>query len=385
MGCLLIIVIVSAILRYNTIFTPVKLQAQIHLPFKASASLIEITASNTQKIEEISVFSSGENDPVLRVSLSPDGCCVFAIHKSGALIKWDMANHALISNYMLGNTHFRGTNFSADGSRLVTPREVLNGGKMLGANVWDTASGKLVFCEGNPDDCPNGQYWDEQKGFFLDPTGEWLFGYHLSNLEYVSYQMSNIDIQNITNHSIDFTGSGYLLLGDQYSHDSNAVIVLMSADINTKYLAYALADGMVRVETVKHPLTLENYGYSFDYGEGYQKQRVDVIDLAIDDTRTWLAELRSDELLVWNLQRGFLFPLVLRVPISQGTALAFDHTGQTLTVSTDSEIRFYDLNWPNLAGSIPVKNTTTLTFSRDNRMLISGDSAGAIHIWGIPK
>jgi WD40 repeat protein len=364
--------------RLNSIYAPVSLPVQIRLPFDANGLLQEINISNAKNLQELHVFSEHGNTPVLKLSFSVDGCCVLAIHTDGLLEKWQVRPEKLVAQYQLGKTHSRAVSFSADGSRLVTPRQVLDDGKILGANVWNPSTGKSIFCEGSHPECPGSHSWEAEDGLVLDSNGKWLLGYGLMVTEepgYARTQSPTYDWQMIEDSS-EPTETGLLPLDKIYIEDPNTQIAMATSV--SPYFAFAFANGLVSVQTIE-----ASYSFPLYYTDGVKKTRVNVVDLAMDDTRTWLAELCDDELLVWNIQR-WVRPLAMRVPAPKATALAFDHTGQILAVATDTEIRFYDLNWGTVAGNISTQGTSTLTFGRDNRMLISGDSIGNVHTWGIP-
>ncbi|MGD0752476.1 MAG: hypothetical protein ABSA23_13855, partial [Anaerolineales bacterium] len=64
--------------------------------------------------------------------------------------------------------------------------------------------------------------------------------------------------------------------------------------------------------------------------------------------------------------------------------LAFDRSEQLLFVGTNDAISVIDLAEKSTLTTISTAGLTTFTISSDNRLLIWGDSKGAIHIWGIP-
>ena len=118
------------------------------------------------------------------------------------------------------------------------------------------------------------------------------------------------------------------------------------------------------------------------YGRYDDKNPMYTSDLAIDDTRTWLARLTDEELIIYDLRKRF-FPRQLKIPISNGNLLAFNHSGNLLAVATDEEIIMFDIAKREQVALFDTGEATALFFTHDDRLLTWGDADGVIHIWGV--
>jgi len=78
-----------------------------------------------------------------------------------------------------------------------------------------------------------------------------------------------------------------------------------------------------------------------------------------------------------------IFPRHMKIPISNGNLLAFNHSGNLLAVATDNEILMFDIAKREQVASFDTGEATALFFTHDDRLLTWGDADGVIHIWGV--
>lgn len=385
--------------RYNARFIPIPLKINIGPPYHFNNQLQELTTYNIKGVKELRSISSGYLSKILRITLSSDGDYLLFVNDNGYLSKWDIFNGQEIESYEIGAVVPAALNFNRDGSRLLVPYMVTDDEKIIGAKIWDTRTGVVLYCNGVKGDCPVDYNWDiAQDGYFLDPTGKWLLGYFidyesdLNTKRDRAYSLSEVVIHDITNPAppTDIDGAFELQSLDsdfKYFDDKNAELIALTTDIETQYVAYAFANGVVRIRTVHDPIPLSTTvsPYQLDYQQVLQKERVNVTDIQIDDTRTWLATLTDKYLVVWNLQRGSFFPLKIKSNINDGIALSFDHTGRLLFVAAKDKIIAYNLSSGKAITTISTNQISSLYVSRDNRSLIWGDNTGIIHLFGIEE
>jgi WD40 repeat protein len=104
----------------------------------------------------------------------------------------------------------------------------------------------------------------------------------------------------------------------------------------------------------------------------------------MDPTRRWLAALTDQEMAVWDMQR-LLFARQLSLSVSDGTDIAFDQEGKLLALGTKRGITIYDVEQAKQVAEFNVGEVTAIYFTRDNRLLVWGDSEGNLHLWGVPQ
>lgn len=380
--CSISVILILVILE-NVRFSPSKLPSKVQPPAHPELSLQTITGDTAKDLDIIFEFREEEDVPIYGLSLTENNCCVMAIHKNGYLVRWNLRD-IQITKYRLDVASQNSINFSADGNRLLTPSRITDNDEIIEINVWDTNTGESLFCDGNSEKCPEGYHWDRapQVGYFLNSSGELLFSYTLMDIDNYAFSLSDYEVQNVDD-VLEIPYGDIIRMSDKYFSDPNAEVALMTMDVNSEYLVFALHNGMVRIEESIPFRSEDNYFFIRNLIDGLETKSVEIVDLKIDNTRTWLAVLREDKLLVWNLQRGYFTPLKINDSIFDGNAIAFDQAGQLLAVGTDSNIVIYDLKRGKVVNTLSVENTTALIFSRDNQMLISGDSTGHLYIFGV--
>lgn len=353
--------------------------------------------SKNLNIREFQKFSNDTGQKILEVNLSSDGCCILAVDDGGFLYIWNIAKGQKISRYKVFSGELFSMNFSANGEKLFTASKEMDVHGAFDAIVWDTRTGEINFCNGRLGTCPPENFMAPmEEKYFLDPTGEWLFGYHIdkstnaNTTSYWNYSFSP-SIYNIYGvnkyYNEDSLMSGSESLDDEkYYQDANAEVIAMTTDVKAEYIAYGFANGVVRFRTLYDLPTSKNRdsAYHVDYEQAYQAERINIIDMKIDNTRNWLAVVSNKELLVWNLQRGKIFPLAIREQVSEAIALCFDQRGDFLVLAQKDKILFYDLNLKKSIETIDANGISSLHISADNRLLIWGDKEGNAHLWGVP-
>ncbi|MBI5840379.1 MAG: WD40 repeat domain-containing protein [Chloroflexi bacterium] len=406
-GALLLVIMICLVwagiraLQRNSLFKPTLLAAQIHFPYDLGIPLQKMTVQNIESLAEVRQFSDKEKSGMLRISLPHDERYLQAVTQDGSLITWDIAKGDEIARHEVGAVHVAAVSFSADGRRLSTPYNVTSDGRISGVVVWDTKTGVIIFCNGVKERCPEKNLMGSAilgetiDGVFLDATGEWLVEYYIRRStnstdapRWPSYRPSYYEIYGVSKYYDEgtFTGAEDLNYDPpKYSKDPNAEVVAITTDIEAKYIAFAYANGVVRFRSLYDITDYQTQNYTLDYEQALGTERISVVEMKMDNTRTWLAVLNNKELLVWNLQRGKVLPLAIRKPASNGVALSFDQTGNLLAVARRDEILFYDLRAGKQVWSMNAKGVTSLIISPDNRFLVWGDTEGNLHLWGISE
>ncbi len=164
--------------------------------------------------------------------------------------------------------------------------------------------------------------------------------------------------------------------------------ILKVYDIDYEFLSIAerrtlIEEGKIPGRIVSDD-TITSVAIDREYGRYDNENPMYTSDLAIDDTRTWLARLTDKELIIYDLRR-MIFPRHMKIPISNGNLLAFNHSGNLLAVATDDEILMFDIAKREQVASFDTVEATALFFTHDDRLLTWGDKNGMIHIWGVKK
>jgi WD40 repeat protein len=109
--------------------------------------------------------------------------------------------------------------------------------------------------------------------------------------------------------------------------------------------------------------------------------------LAFDPRRRWLAGVRGDELIVWNLQ-SLRYERQLEASVGHiaglTASLAFDPSGELLGVGTANGWQMWNVKEKQLVTQGTDVRVYAVGFSPDGRLFAWGDANGVVHLWGIP-
>jgi WD40 repeat protein len=202
-------------------------------------------------------------------------------------------------------------------------------------------------------------------GAGLDPTGQWAYIYDDIVLR--------IDALNGGNYS----GSINILSSpDWYWHYVGRITMNSTG---RKY-AVAYEEGAVRIFSQDISMGL----FSPDFSENVDGDNQAIPALAFSPADKWLARIRADRVSVWRV-RGLGGRLQYESDLPGARFLAFDNSEKLLFVGANETITVIDLAKKSVLATLSTPDLTALTISSDDRLMIWGDSTGAIHLWGVPE
>ena len=337
-------------------------------PVQITNSLVQLSPQTVKRIGEIGLLHApvGANG-VVSLTQTNAGKYLLVMYGNGIFRRWGMENQERLEEFDFIDANRNGTNFSIDGSMIVTPGKVLSEG-LNGYNVWNTKTGERLYCWGPQ--CPGGDPTDSQfvdTGIVLDKQGKWIM-------------------------TFDDGGMGIKGLKENYSSivslddpDDNVKIHLsrIVEDQSGNYIAYSLEEGTIEIDRseefvgTRHGFILKDR----KFGKFQAQERIRTIDMAFDDTNTWFVWLNEKELTVWNLQE-LVSLQQLQIPVVDGESIAFNHMGNLLVVGTKKGFMIFDPARRTEIAVFDVGEVTALYFTQDDRALMWGDTQGQIHIWG---
>ncbi len=338
--------------------------------------MLELVPANISNAQEVSTIqSSSKPDEIVALHQSMDDMDLLVVHESGLFHRWDMETQALEAEYEFLAGRRTGVNFNADGSQVVTPGKLVSEDLLSGYSMWDVNTGEMLDCKG--DHCFNPIPFEQrsaESGLALSPNGDWIVDY------------GGAFVSGDTRHrNMNLGGVIYV---DTDSFDMKYFTIDQIAfDISGVYLAVAIEEGILKVYDIDDQFLprgeskpLDEYDYrdtdterrlTRQYGKYDDENPIHTSDLAIDDTRTWLARLTDEELIIYDHRKRF-FPRHLKVIISNGNILAFNHSGNLLAVATDDEILMFDIAKRKQVASFDAGEATALFFTHDDRLLTWG-------------
>lgn len=359
-----------------------------YAPSDITKNLLILEPENITKANEIETLPlSSSSEPIVEMIQTPDGRRLFVVYDDGSFRKWNLNNFQSEQSFDFLAADPHGVNFSEDGSLVITPGEILSTSELGGYTVWDTQTGGIVDCYGGhcPEDWPKRDII--KTGFALSPDSSWVIYYHFSVIDALG-----LDLRITSGWDIDPNPN------DPFNYTINDI----AFDPSGTYIACSTKEGQIYIFVVSYLFnptgrSNEDILSSKDWGETTHVQRVsrhygtrylfmnyNAIDLAIDDTRKWLAQLTDKKLTLWDLSKDVNSVYFSKSFIS-GNVLAFDHTGFLLAVGSQDGITIYDLIQKKQIAFFNVGYVSDIYFSRDNRLMIWGDVEGNIHLWGVPQ
>jgi WD40 repeat protein len=356
-------------------------------PIERTQALIELSPNTIVNAEEIATLSAPSlSRGVLKMTQVTDNGNLLVIYDNGILRRWNLNTLTPESEFTFLATNSRSVNFSEDGSLVITPGNHLGTSEVNGYTLWNVHSGEIVDCFGPQ--CPEG--WSHldmpSVGLGLTPNGRWIIDYTGSYIHATGIQLKMAGTWNVDSNPDD---------------NAELNISKIAFDTNGSYIACATEEGelfVFDIENLFNPTGRTNQDIITGQGNGegsivqrkyrlygkYDPNAKNVIDdLSFDDTRTWLAQLTDQELTVWDLRKTF-FSRHMSVPVRNGNVVAFSHTGDLLAAGTIKGILLYSLQIQKQIAVFNTGEVTSLYFSRDDRLIIWGDSGGTIHLWGVP-
>ncbi|MBV6395159.1 MAG: hypothetical protein HFACDABA_00730 [Anaerolineales bacterium] len=352
-------------------------------PGALTKDILPLSLHVLPKIEEIETLPLYNKDAVIALSEDKDTKFLQVLSESGIFTRWDLTYHKILITQPLFFSSIIGHNnaidlpaykvnnhvgFNNNGSLLFAPfniksEEDLISEKLISYIVWDTDSMEELI-----------QYKDIDQNYILHPTAE------------VVISASNRNVSITFGFTGDSGGGGSMI----ERSENEPVITRISLDPQGDYLAVADNGGQVQIGNVARlkSLHLEDDMFNLFYPNAIYRlpdlprKNTLTVDLKFDPSHTWLGWLTDESLVVWNLQ-NYVHPLQLKVELKGSNVMSFDRTGTILAIGTNNGIQFFDLAARKQISEYAVGEVTALYFSRDNRLLIWGDSQGIVHLWGV--
>ena len=339
----------------------------IATPSQTFQLLTQLSPTTVTTLREIMRIDAPNNaNSVVALTQMANTGSLLAIYEDGVFRRWDFETQRVISQFNFISASQNSVSFSADGSLVVTPGKILPTGSN-GFSVWNTRTGERIECWGPH--CPGGDPYDARFidiGLLLDPKRRWI-------IEYSETGGSAIGLENNPWGGIDIPES-----------KTGARIKLLTLDKSGGILAYALDNDTVHLFETESFLGVKKSGILKNRVLRYSPTSLptQIRAFSFDDTRTWLALLNDNELVVWDL-RKYINPRHLQISVKDGNVVAFDHTGSILAIGTKKGIMILDFENKVQLAELDVQNVTALYFTLDNRLLVCGDADGSIHLWGV--
>lgn len=356
-----------------------KLPPSISASIKLTQPLHPLSPKNISHLIEINRLNAptGVNGVISLLQPSTEAN-LLVLYEGGLFRRWDLNTQAMLVEYDFENANRNGGNFSTDGSFVITPGEILSTGEINGNTIWNTQTGERIYCGGLQ--CPDSQdpdYFYPRGSVLMDPSGDFLIEAGVSLISFYGW-----DRYHPEKYPPDY--SNHSLMVDNHELDIYSNISRISIDSSGAYFAYALEEGQISIRYFEEAAGITHDGIviSKKLGNYHENAGIVTLDLVFDYTRTWLAALRSDELVVWDLDI-FFDRRQLRVPIEDGKVVAFDRTGDIIAVGTGNGIQIYSVVDKEKITEFEVGEVTAIYISPDNRLLIWGDSYGHVHLWGV--
>ncbi len=389
LSCIIIISLFRGWYLYQ-IWLPIEsLAVDISDPIHRTQTLSRLDAETVINASELALLSApADSQGVAEMYQRSDDEYLLVVYNNGLFRRWNLNTLQAEEEFDFLAGSPRGVNFSADGLLVITPGAVVNATELNGYTVWDTQSGEVVECAGPH--CPEG--WSHinivKAGVGLTPDAKWQIEYFSSLITISSLKLGmsaswdvdpdyyDISFHTISRIAFDSTGT-YIACTTEEGR-------LLVYDFKNLFGLTGITDEEILAgrgyENQPHPWWVKRR----QYGEYQPSANIITVDLAFDDTLTWLAQLTDQDLVVRDLGRAF-FSSRMNLPIEGGTVLAFNHTGNLLAVGTQNGIALFDLKRLERIASFEVGEVTGLYFSRDDRLLLWGDLEGAIHLWGVAQ
>lgn len=319
-------------------------------------------------VEVIKLTSTVFNSPLFKVGYIPDDNIIVGVYeKDGAIVGWIPETTEISFSHETGILTSKGLTFISSGKNIVGAKQRTVKPYFLnqefeyidGIALWDVRTGKIIKCITYP--CQETTTIEDGfSGISVSRDGKWL----------VTYSESGIGVSGIPD---DTPGFYYDLFDEDFSYPWH----IGSVAFDEKQQRYAVVFLEGRIYLSDGPL-------STDYRvlqNGKKEDYIVVSDSQIDPTGHFLVVARGETTQVINLNNGkVLFEFNVSNP-----ELAFDETGELLFVGSESGLTIYGVKTGEKVAEYDTVGIASLTISEDNRLLIWGDSQGAIHIWAKPS
>lgn len=359
------------------------------LPTPITTPLPTIKAIETENIErlgEITRLVVKEAGPLAGLAFTPGASSLLAVYaQEGVLRDWRLADGTLQRTLDVRPIEFGAVSFDAARKLLATGAGVnweshKLDDKYLGIRIWDVTTGKLIARYDETYHPTSGLLTRNLvPSLVLTPDGTWVLMVIASASDVLAglKQISQIGV------TTGQPGDAFVNFGRQREEDDFDVVAFDAAG---EFFAAADEMGQVSIfkfRPPKHPL-----GDRLRQAviESPRRLGPKPLALAFDAQRRWLAGVRGNELIVWDLQ-SFGYPRQIATQVgdkSGATAsLAFHPNSNLLAVGTSHGWQIWDVKEKKLVARGGESPVFAVTFSPDGRLFVWGDFSGIVHLWGV--
>jgi hypothetical protein len=341
-----------------------------------------ISVDSIEHLSELATLAGATETVVAAITFTADSQSLLAVYANEAgLYEWRLDDSTQVRHMNVGTVGLGGVSFDAAGRRIATSAGAdwenhLDDDRYLGWQVWDIATGKLISEHGKTyDSVLSRRYYPDIQ---LNPDGSWVL------LITVSAHSDLRSLKDLLTMGLDTNqnGGAYVDFSRRPEEDDFDVIAI---DAQGAFFAAADEAGQVGVYLFE-PLNYPKQPQLVLRQPSQLGPRP--LALAFDPRRHWLAEVRGNQLTVWNLQaasnRAQLSASLGEV-MGLSASLAFNPQGDLLAVGTASGLQLWDVQGKALVAQLTETGVYAVAFGDDGRRLAWGDAEGTIHVWGLPE
>jgi len=348
-------------------------------PSTISQTLQPFDEKSIASLQELGTLLPQSDTSNIKILLPATGTnTLFAAYADGYLRKWNIDTRQEISRIEVGLVADQATSFSSDGRHFITPSAIVTQAVESNFDVfpavesiylWDTQTGQQVDCFGFTCDPTRKPYRSLTRGAVLSPDGQWLVEYAADGLSFDDLWGQRPSVVSML---------------EDPDHRTYRHIGRVAFDPSGVYYAVAYDEGQLELYDFADAVLNGNSGTrvsTFGESDGIS---LPVQSLIIDDTRSWLATLRGNDISVWSLQARPSKQISYNL-LSGNASLAFDRNGRLLFIGADSILVVLDLASGLVLAQYRTAEISAVSVSLDNRVLFWGDAGGVVHIWGSPS
>jgi len=355
--------LVSCVTSHPTTATP-----KLTLPNEFTQGYEPLEHEVADSLDDATVISSPlYHSPLLEVGyIHEDNTVVGVYSDRGVVTGWRVDTTDLAFAYELGIVTSKALTLIGSGKYVIGAREhnfKPNSSNqdieyVNGIGLWDVRAGNLIKCLSFP--CQGAPLpRDGFLGLAVDTDGNQLAVFSETGYSLISI-FEDAPSLHITPIALD---SPY--------HWRIGSIVL--DNLNSRYIII-FQEGRIHVYEGEK---ITSYRI---IAEGVKGDIIPVTDAQIDPTGRWLVFARGDTTKVLSLDNRKIL-LEVNVP---NPVLAFDETGELLFVGSANKLTIYRVETGEKIAEYDTVGITSLAISEDNRLVIWGDTQGAIHVWAKP-
>ena len=343
---------------------PVRLEPPATPELTPIFSTIHLTPDNINEMEELDFLSSTSPDWVAGIAFNVDVQQILTISKTGLLQRWRLEDNVLLDEMDLGSVGLAAVSFdtqanlvAAGAGRTTLAMQDGYSSDIGGVRVWDTRTGELLL-ETNPG---SDTFHFPVNDVALSLDGQWL-----GIVDSSSYDLWNTS-----------SGEPVALTAIIDSDESEPVsLTTVAIDPSGTWLALGNDTGEVIVKEREQDSSEHTIWSIGNNEEG------SLVALSFDVSRTRLAAVTTQSLIVWDLQSHDTL-LKEELSFTAVAGLTFSPDSTLVAVGTLNGWQIWSVNDRRLLVEHE-QPALAIAFSPDSRLFAWGDAAGVVHIWGVP-